>query len=263
MNRVSSGDAEIAFEVLGSGPDVVLLHAFPSSHLLWMPVAEKLSQRYRVTLIDLRGHGESSTGDGVATMEKHAADVAKVCKTAEIKKAFFGGISIGGYILFEFWRRYREQVHALLLCNTRATADNPEARSGRLKTAEEVLQNGPSDYLDSMLPKLLGESTRRNRPDVVAAARAMMRGNAAGIAAAQRGMAERTDSVPTLKTICVPTLIIAGDEDTLIPMSEAQTMHAGIAGSELKVVAQAGHYSVFEKPDEASRIIRTFLDRLP
>ncbi|MCU1287380.1 MAG: Alpha/beta hydrolase [Acidobacteriales bacterium] len=262
MNRVRSGDAEIAYEVLGSGPDVVLLHAFPSSHLMWIPVAEKISQRHRVILIDLRGHGESTVGDGPATMERHAADIARVCKEAEINKAVFGGISIGGYILFEFWRRYREQVRALLLCNTRATSDNPETRSGRLKSAEDVLQRGPSEFLDSMLPKLLGGSTRRNRPDIVSAGRQTMRGTAAGIAAAQRGMAERPDSVPTLKTISVPTLVIAGEEDRSIPMSEAQRMHASIAGSELKVIPQAGHYSVFERPDETSRIIREFLDRL-
>jgi 3-oxoadipate enol-lactonase len=262
MMRVRSGDAEIAYTVMGSGPDVVLLHAFPSSHELWLPVAEKIAQRYRVTLLDLRGHGESSVGEGAATMQKDAGDVARVCREAGVATAVFGGISIGGYILFEFWRRYREQVRALVMCNTRASADTEEARSNRLKSADEVMERGPEQFLESMIPKLLGESTRRNRPDVVAAARKTMRGNAAGIAAAQRGMAERPDSMSTLKTIDVPTLIVAGAEDTLIPMAEAEAMQRNIRGSELRVIQQAGHYSAFEKPDEVTKAIRSFLDHL-
>ncbi|MCU1312078.1 MAG: Alpha/beta hydrolase [Candidatus Angelobacter sp.] len=259
MMKVRSDDAEIAYTVMGSGPDVVLLHAFPSSHELWLPVAEKIGQQYRVTLMDLRGHGDSSVGEGPATMQKHAADVARVCREAGVGTAVFGGISIGGYILFEFWRRYREQVRALMLCNTRASADTEEARSNRLKSAEEVLQRGPEQFIDSMLPKWLGESTRRNRPDLVIAARKTMRGSAAGIAAAQRGMAERPDAMATLKTIDVPTLILAGAEDTLIPMAEAEAMQRNIRGSELQVIPQAGHYSVFERSDDATRVVRQFL----
>ena len=112
MMRVRSDDAEIAYSVVGSGPDVVLLHAFPSCHEMWLPVANNIARRYRVTLLDLRGHGESGAGEGPATMQKHASDVARVCREAGIGKAVFGGISIGGYILFEFWRQYREQVRA-------------------------------------------------------------------------------------------------------------------------------------------------------
>jgi 3-oxoadipate enol-lactonase len=260
MMRVRSDDAEIAYTVMGSGPDVVLLHAFPSSHEMWLPVAEKVAQRYRVTLIDLRGHGDSTPGEGPATMQKHAGDVARVCREAGVGTAVFGGVSIGGYILFEFWRRYREQVRALMLCNTRASADTEEARLSRLKSAEEVLQRGPEQFLESMLLKLLGESTRRNRPDLVAAARKTMRGSTAGIAAAQRGMAERSDSMATLKTIKVPTLILAGAEDTLIPMAEADAMQRDIRKGELRVIPQAGHYSVFERPEESTRVIRGFLD---
>jgi pimeloyl-ACP methyl ester carboxylesterase len=245
---------------MGSGPDVVLLHAFPSCHEMWLPVADKIAQRYRVTLLDLRGHGESSAGEGPATMQKHAADVARVCREVGIGNTVFGGSSIGGYILFEYWRRYREQVRALVLCNTRASADTEEARLNRLKSADEVLERGPDQFIESMLPKLLGESTRRNRPDVLAAARKTMHGTAAGIAAVQRGMAERPDSTSTLKTINVPTLIVAGEEDSAIPMAEVESMHQNIAKSELRVIAQAGHYSVFEKPEEATRIIRSFVD---
>jgi len=264
MMGVRSGDAEIFYEVLGSGPDVVLLHPFPANHQVWSPVAEQLASRYRLILPDLRGHGESGIGEGPATMEKHASDLARLCDELGVRKAVFAGESIGGYILFEFWRRHRERVAALALCNTRAPADTQEGRAGRLKAAEDVEKHGPEPFIDSMIPRLLGETTRRNRPDLVQAAKGMMRkSSAAGIAAVQRGMAERPDSVPTLATIAVPTLIVAGEEDVLTPSADVEMMQNNIAGSRLRVLPRAGHYAVLEQAEAAAAVLRAFLDGLP
>jgi 3-oxoadipate enol-lactonase len=258
--RVHSSDAEIYYEVLGRGPDVVLLHPFPAHHGIWMPVAEQLAPSYRLILPDLRGHGQSGVGEGPATMEKHAADVARVCDDAGVGKAVFAGESIGGYILFEFWRRFRERVSGLVLCNTRAAADSDEARANRLRAAEDVEKRGVEPFIESMLPRLLGETTATNRPDVVAAARSMMmQMTPAGIAAVQRGMAVRPDSTPALPAVTVPTLIIAGEEDTLIPAAESELMRQRIPGSALKVMPRAGHYAVFEQPGDAVRLLRQFL----
>ena len=261
---VRSDDAEIFYDVLGEGPAVVLLHAFPVNHRLWQPVAERLASRYRVVLMDLRGHGNSSVGEGPATMGKHASDVARVCDAAGVGKAAFAGVSIGGYVLFEFWRRWRERVNALLLADTRATPDNDQARAGRLQAAEEVEKAGPDAFLDGLAPKLVGSTTRTNRPDLVAAVRAMMATvSVAGIAAVQRGMAARPDSVLTLRTIDVPTLLLFGDEDNLSPLAEAELMQRHIVGSRLQVVPRAGHLAVFEQSDAAHEIVRRFLDSLP
>ncbi len=259
---VRSGDIDIYYEVVGKGPDLVLLHPFPAHHGVWMPVGEQLASKYRVILPDLRGHGQSGVGEGVATMEKHAEDLVRVLADAQVSKAIFAGESIGGYILFEFWRRHRERVEALVLCNTKATADAAEARKARLQSAEDVLKTGVEPFVDTMLPKLLGETTRYNRPDVVAAAKAMMmKITAAGVAAVQRGMAERPDSVPTLRTIDVSTLVIGAGEDS-IPLSEAELMKQHIGKASLRVIAKAGHYAVFERPEEALRLLRQFLDAL-
>src|SRR5205085_9261253 len=102
----------------------------------------------------------------VATMAKHASDVMRVCKEAEVSRAFFCGISIGGYVMFELWREHPEKFAAMVLCNTKATPDDSEAKSNRLRTAEDVLQRGPEQFVESMIPKLLGETTRRNRQDI-------------------------------------------------------------------------------------------------
>jgi pimeloyl-ACP methyl ester carboxylesterase len=260
-HRVKIGDAEISYWVLGDGPPVVLLHPFPVNHEFWFPVAGVLAPRYRLILPDLRGHGESDAGEGAATMEKHAADIARVMDDAEVGRAPMVGVSIGGYALFEFWRRHRGRVAALALCNTKAPADTAEARAGRLKAADDVVEHGTEPFFQSMIPKLLGPSTRESRPDLVEGARQMMRRmSPQDVAQVQRGMAERPDSVETLKTINVPTLLITGDEDVMIGVNEAESMRQLIAGSQLCVIGKAGHYSPWERPEEVARVLRQFLD---
>lgn len=259
--RLSSDDAEIFYTVMGDGPPVVLLHPFPANHKIWLPAAELLTGRYRLILPDLRGHGESSPGAGPATMQKHATDLLRLSEACGVGKAVFAGVSIGGYVLFEFWRRHRERVSGLILCDTRAGADTDEGRANRLTAADDVEKQGPVPFIDSMIPKLLGETTRTTRPDLVERARKMMlEMSAVGIAAVQRGMAARPGSVADLKTISVPTLVTVGAEDNLTPLSEAESMQRAIAGSRLHVIPRAGHYAVFEQHEAAGKAIRVFLD---
>lgn len=261
--RVSSDDAAIFYEVMGDGPALVLLHPFPAHREIWVPVAETLAHRYRVLLPDLRGHGASSAGEGPATMQKHVRDVLRVCDDAGVGRAAFAGISIGGYILFELWRQARERIAALALCCTRAGADSEEGRANRRRSIEEVHAHGPEPFVENMITKLFGPSTLRDRPDLVEAARKMMRQmRVAGIAAVLEGMALRPDSTPTLGTITVPTLVLAGEEDALIPRADAELMHHGIAGSEMHVIGRAGHYAVFEQAEAAAKLLRNFLDAL-
>jgi 3-oxoadipate enol-lactonase len=261
--RVHSGDAEIAYWILGEGSPVILLHPFPTHHEFWLPVADAFSKRYRLILPDLRGHGESDIGEGPATMEKHAADIARVMDDAEVGRAAMIGISIGGYALFEFWRKYRDRVAALGLCNTKAPADNAEGRAARLQAAKDVLEHGTESFFESMIPKLLGKTTRETRPDLVDGVLRMMRKmSPEDVAQVQHGMAARADSIETLKTINVPTLLMTGDEDILTGVKEAELMRQHIAASQLRVISKAGHFSPWEQPEQATRILRQFLDGL-
>ncbi len=263
LHQLRSGDAEIAYRVLGEGTSVVLLHPFPANHEFWLPVAQALATRYRVVLPDLRGHGDSGLGDGPATMEKHAGDVARVMDDADVGRAPLVGVSIGGYVLFEFWRRHRGRVTALGFCNTKAPADSAEARAGRLQAAADVLDRGTEPFFESMIPRLLGKTTRETRPDLVDGALRMMRKmSPEDVAQVQRGMAERPDSVETLKAINVHTLVVTGDEDILTGLNEAELMYQHIPGSQLRVIPKAGHYSPWEQPEEAGRVLRQFLERL-
>ncbi|HVH87848.1 MAG TPA: alpha/beta hydrolase [Terriglobales bacterium] len=259
----SSDDAQIYYETEGAGFPVVLIHPFPVHHEFWKPVAAKLTTRYRLLLPDLRGHGKSDAGKGVATMSKHATDLLRLMETLHLPKGIFVGVSIGGYILFEFWRRTRERVAALVLSNTRAEPDTEQGRGNRLKSIAEVRVHGTSPFFATQVPNLMGESTRRNRPDLVEKARAMMQMMTVdSLAAVQQGMAERPDSVPTLRDINVPALVIAGEEDTLTPLSNAQLMQKLTPSAKLAVIPKAGHYAALENPEEFARVLRQFLDAL-
>ncbi len=261
MERLRSDDAQIVYEIQGNGPPVVLLHPFPCHHEFWNPIAPVLNSRYRLIIPDLRGHGDSEIGEGPALMEKHARDVARVLDAAGAGKAAFIGCSIGGYILFEFWRRFRERVSPLVICSSRPQADTAEARSNRLKAAADVLEQGTEPFLESMVPKLMGRTAVGTRPDLVDGTRCMMRKmSPQDISLIQRGMAERPDSVGDLKTINVPTLIVMGEEDVLSTVADGELMRQSIAGSQLKVVPKAGHYAPWEQPELVGKILRQFLD---
>lgn len=261
MERLRSDDAEIVYEIQGNGPPVILLHPFPCHREFWNPIAPALNSRYRLITPDLRGHGDSEIGEGPALMAKHAHDVARVLDAAGVGKAAFIVCSIGGYIAFEFWRRFRERVSALVLCDTRPQPDTPEARSNRLKSAADVLEQGTEQFIETMVPKLMGQTTVATRPDLVDGARHMMRKmSPQDISLVQRGMAERPDSVADLKTINVPTLILIGEEDILSTVADGELMRQSIAGSQLKVIPKAGHYAPWEQPEPVGKILRQFLD---
>ena len=180
----------------------------------------------------------------------------------KIGRAAFVGCSVGGYALFEFWRRSRERVKSLVLMDTKASGDSDEARAGRLKNAEEILQKGPEWAIEQMLPRLLAPVTMSSRLDLVERAKQTMRNaTAAGMAAMQRGMAARADSTPTLAQIDVPTLVLGGEDDAPSPVSELEAMARGIRGAELKIIAKAGHFAAFEQPEEVGRIVGDFLER--
>ena len=159
-----TNDAELFYTTEGKGPDVVLLHPFPSCHEFWAPIKDKLAAKHRLIMPDLRGLGESQVGEGDATMQKHAEDLARLCDELKMGKAVFIGCSIGGYILFEFWRKFRERMTGLVLANTKASADNAEAKAARFrlpnKCCSRVRSNTSIACCRSWLAKLPGGTGR-------------------------------------------------------------------------------------------------------
>jgi len=264
MHSLHSDDAEIFYEIQGRGPAVVLLHPFPAHHEFWLPVIPALESRYRLILPDLRGHGESGVGQRPAVMAKHAADILRVMDAAGVDKAAFVVCSIGGYIVFEILRRQRARVSALALCDTKPQADTTEARANRLKSAETVLEQGTEQFLQGLVPKLLGETTIATRPDLVEGALRMMRKmSSEDISLVLQGMAERPDSTRDLKHLNLPTMIVLGEEDTFSTAADGELMRQSIPGSRLKMIPKAVHYAPWERPEAVGPLLRQFLDFVP
>ena len=253
---------EIAYDDRGSGPAVLLFHAFPLGLFMWDAQVAALCATHRVVRFDARGFGGSATADGPLTMERIADDGAALLGVLGVEKAVVGGCSMGGYAAFAFVRRHPQRLAGLALQDTRAGADTAETKAFRATLAAKVLAEGASAAAEAFLPKLVGETTHRERPDLVASLRERILGTSPqGIANALHGLAARVDSRETLPTIAVPTLVLVGAEDVLTPPSEAATMAAAIPRARLDVILQAGHLANLENPAAVNAALVAFLAR--
>src|SRR5512143_351018 len=133
---------EIKFDVRGSGPVLLLLHAFPLGLFMWDPQADALSRSCRVARFDARGFGGSALGGEPFTMERIADDAAAILDALAVEKAVVGGCSMGGYAALAFARRHPRRLAGLILQDTRAGADSEEAKANRATLAARVLAEG-------------------------------------------------------------------------------------------------------------------------
>jgi 3-oxoadipate enol-lactonase len=250
----------IHYDVRGKGPAVLFLHAFPLNLTQWDEQAQALEASHRVVRFDARGFGGTSPGDGLLTMERIADDAAALLDHLEIPSATVCGLSMGGYAAFAFVRRHPSRLKALVLADTRATPDSEEGRRTRAEQADRVRKEGPPAIADAFLPKLVGETTHKERPQVVARVREMILGGSSrGIADALAGLAARADSRPTLREVRVPTLVVCGAEDALTPVADSEAIQAGIPGSRLVVIPRAGHLSNVEDPPAFTAALKELL----
>jgi len=248
-------DRSVRYLESGGGRNaMVLLHAFPLSAEQWMPQLARVPSGARVIAPDLRGfHG---TGGGVVhadvagmTMDGYAADVLALMSHLEIERAVIGGVSMGGYVAFAMMRRAPERIAGLVLANTRATPDSAEGRAARDRTAATIEREGATALAREMVPKLLGATTRSQQPDLVDVVTHLIEMNSKeALIAAVRALKERPDSTPMLASIACPTTIVAGEEDTIIPMSDVEAMKSAIPKARLVLLPRVGHLSNLEAP---------------
>jgi len=252
---------QLAYSDQGRGLPVVFVHAFPLSRAMWAPQLTPLSSRCRTITVDLRGHGESDAPLWCYTLDQFADDLRALLDHLSLSQAVFVGLSMGGYILFAFYRRFRERVKALVLADTRAQADTEEGRTGRFNLVQTASREGVSAVADSMMPKLFSQATLQGRPDLVRQARDIIEANTlSGIASDLMAMAQRPDSTTLLKEITVPTLVIVGEQDVATPPSDARLMADGIPGSRLVVIPGAGHLANLEQPEAFNLALMEFLE---
>jgi len=251
----------MAYDEVGSGPAVILLHGYPFHRSMWREQIDLLSGAgFRAIAPDLRGMGETRFSGEVATMEDMARDVAALMNELKIDQAVVCGLSMGGYVALEFIHLFPSRVQALILAGARAQGADEAEKKSRQEQAERVLTEGLSPVADAMLPKLLARRTLAEKPDVVARVREMiLRTDARGAAAAQRGMAARRDHSNDLSAINPPTLIIAGREDTIRAPDDAEFLHSGIQNSRLEIIDDAAHLMNIEQPDVFNQALLDFL----
>lgn len=255
--------AEISYDVRGKGPAVLFLHAFPLGLFMWDAQADALQATHTVVRFDDRGFGGSPPGDALLTMERIADDAAALLDHLGISKAIVCGCSMGGYAAFALVRRHPDRLSGLVLQDTRAGADTPEARKGRGELAEKVRKEGAAAAAQAFLPRLVGETTKNERPEIVARLEQAILGTSPrGIADALAGLGARADSTPTLREIRVPALVVCGEEDVITPVADSQAMQKAIAGARLALIEKAGHLSNLENPAAFNQALSAFLSAL-
>lgn len=253
-------DIDLAYSDEGQGPPVVFLHAFPLNRTTWAPQVAALSDRYRVVTIDLRGHGESDAPMWRYTLDQFAEDVRSLLEHLGIARATFVGLSMGGYILLALYRTHPELFQSLVLADTRATADAPDAKAARFSMAQIAYRRGAPVIADLMLPKLLSPASCEHRADLRDQLRTIITGNqVSGIVGDLMAMEERPDSTLLLRTISVPALVIVGEEDLASPPEEVEAMAKQIPGSTFARIPQAGHLSNMENPGAFNAALLRFL----
>lgn len=240
----------------GAGPAVVLLHAFPLHAAMWAAQLRRLPADRHWIAPDVRGFGAARRVGGQPTMERIADDVALLLDHLGHERAALCGVSMGGYAALAFLRKYPTRVSALLLSDTRATADDPAGKLARRISSERVRADGTAAIIAQMHDRLVGATTKRARPGVHARIRDMLEdADPAAFIRAQTAMAARPDSTSLLANITVPTRVVVGSEDVIIKVDDAQALARAIPGAELSVIDGAGHLPNVECPDEFNEIL--------
>jgi pimeloyl-ACP methyl ester carboxylesterase len=241
----------------GLGEPLILLHAFPLSADMWRPQLERVPQGWRFIAPDLRGLGGSGL-DGAtdASMNDYASDTLDLMNELDLERAVIGGLSMGGYVAFAIFRQAPERFSGMILADTKSAADSDEAVHGRRALLDLVRSQGVHAVADHMIGKLLGDTSRRERPELVADVRRLIEANPpGGVDAAIYALMNRPDSTPDLARIGCPTLVMVGEEDAVTPIGEAESLHRSIRGSQLATLPAAGHLSNLEAPEEFSNTI--------
>ena len=267
MNRLRPNEngPELRALVTGAGNRaLLLLHGYPFDHSMWRPQIRDLSEEARILAPDLRGLGKSESNGEGASMTTYAEDAIAWMNAAGMERVVVAGLSMGGYIAFEIWRRARERVLGLVILDAKAEPDSAEAKEARDRAKQDIARGGMKAVCEATVERVLGKTTRATRAGVVEHMRRMiLTTNPQGAIVALGALRDRPSSIPDLPGINVPTIVAVGEEDELTPVAASQTMAAAIPGAELRILPRSGHVSSLEAPVEVTRALRDLLARVP
>lgn len=250
----------LSYEMTGQGKPVVLLHAFPINSRMWAAQAKLFSREYQIVCPDLPGFGKSAVMKNTS-MAAMAREVAAVLEHLKITgPVFLGGLSMGGYVAFEFLRQFPNRVGALGLFATRVKPDSDQARENRFKSIEAIQKFGLPPFTKKAIKSQLGPSTQQTHPELITDLLEIMNTTPVeGAVEALKAMASRNDSSDSLAGVKVPALIIAGEEDSICPADEMRAMHEQIPSSQFHVLPKSGHLVNLEQPELFNEKLGEFL----
>jgi len=259
--RAQLTDIVLGYDESGSGRPLLLVHGYPLSRQMWQPQVAALGDAARVIAPDLRGHGESGAPDAPHTVDRLADDLAELLDGLGVTQpVVVGGLSMGGYVALAFYRRHTARVAGLILAATRAGADSEAGKANRDKAIALAREKGVDAIADSMLPKMLAPAAYESRPALVQQVRQIMASTPLnGVVGDLSAMRHRPDSTELLGGILQPVLVIHGQDDQLIPPTEAEAAFARLPHGRLALIPGAGHLLNLEQPEAFDAEVRTFL----
>ena len=253
--KVSIGPRQVAYQSVGSGPALLLLHAFPFDSRMWRQTAAALASQRRVITPDMRGFGLSDLGSGGFSIADLADDLAALLDALNLPAASVGGMSMGGYVALAFARRHRDRLKSLVLADTKAAADTPEARLGREAAISLVEKQGVAALLEKQIPRLLSASAS---DELRAEVRVLGAQPEDTVIAAIRALRDRPDRTAELPEIAIPALVVVGSEDALSSPADARAMAAAMPDARVAEIPGAGHLSNMENPDAFAAALAGF-----
>ena len=253
MNKFQANGSTLAYERLGKGAPLLLIHGFPLDHSIWKDITPLLSSTFDLILPDLRGFGESVSSSPSWTMNDLAKDIATLLDHLGIESAFLAGHSMGGYVALAFAQNFPHRVRGLALVASQTMADTPERKAGRYAEALQIEKKGIAETVAGMTSKL--SSVRRVQKFVHSL---MQNQKPAGLIGSLKAMAERADTLPVLECSTFPVLLIHGDADNLIPIQRAHEIQARVPRAQLVELVGLGHMPMMESPQEVADALKRF-----
>jgi 3-oxoadipate enol-lactonase len=258
MRKIKVGRNDIAYKEMGKGETVVFLHGFCGNMGYWEKIAPELSREFRVILIDLRGHGNSSTNDVSFTIDDLAKDIKEVLESLQVGQFYLFGHSLGGYVTLSLVEHYPEKLKGYGLIHSTAYPDSDEAKTGRIKAAESLDKDGIEPFINGLVPKLFSDESLIHLKEEVEVTRKI--GYSTNSKAAKQtllAMKARPDRNIVLSNNKIPVLLVAGEQDKMIPVDKVFSVKRDWILT--KTIAESGHMSMLEKPNSLLEAIREFL----
>jgi 3-oxoadipate enol-lactonase len=258
---------DITISYNDQGPDdapvIIFIHGFPFNKTMWRQQVEALKGSYRTIAYDVRGHGNSETGNEKFSIDLFASDLIGLMDELNLDTAILCGLSMGGYIALNAVEKYPERFEAIILSNTQCTADTPEGIEKRMKTIQSIKETGVEKYAEESIKNLFLPVSFSVKQKAVAAVKQMIINTSQqSLCSTLQALADRKETCSNLDEINIPVLIMVGREDKITPPPTARMMHEKIHNSLMYVLDHAGHLANIENQYEFNYQIRSFVDSI-